>query len=109
MPHQTSKNIFYSAITVLPWRQTRYNILNDITKVQNATKRPILTLSQKEYRRNWAFKYMKQNWQNLIFTDDCRVNLDGPDGCKRGWGRENWSVRLCSKQQQRGAQYYFGW
>ena len=84
MHHQTSKNIFNSAITVLPWRQTRYNILNDIAKVQNATKRPILTLSQKESRRNWAFKYMKQNWRNVIFTDECRINLNGPDGCKRG-------------------------
>ena len=50
---------------------------------------------------------MKQNWRNVIFTDECRVNLNGPDGCKRGWVRENWSGRLCSKRQQRGGSILF--
>ena len=28
---------------------------------------------------------MKVNFENVIFTDECRATLDGPDGWSRGW------------------------
>jgi len=107
MPHQTSKIIFKASVSSLPSKQTRCNILNTIAKVKVAKKKPFLSEEKKIARKNWAFKYMKQNWHNVIFTDECRVNLDGPDGCKRGWVRENWPVMECCRRQQNGGSVLF--
>jgi transposase len=33
----------------------------------------------------WAENNMKVNFQNVLFTDECRATLYGPDGWSRGW------------------------
>ncbi|CAI9587944.1 unnamed protein product [Staurois parvus] len=37
-----------------------------------------------------AEKYMKTNFQTVLFIDECHATLDGPDGVVHGW----WMVTL---------------
>ena len=50
---------------------------------------------------------MKQNWRNVIFTDECRVNLDGPDGLKEDGCVRIGQVGSVLNVSNEGAQYYF--
>lgn len=47
--------------------------------------RPPLKCIHREKRLKWAENNMKVNFENVIFTDECRATLDGPDGWSRGW------------------------
>ena len=47
--------------------------------------RPPLKCIHREKRRKWAENNMKVNFENVLFTDECRATLDGPDGWSRGW------------------------
>ena len=39
----------------------------------------------KKKRMDWAKNNMKVNSQSVLFTDECRATLDGPDRWMRGW------------------------
>ena len=47
--------------------------------------RPPLKCTHREKRPKWVENNMKVNFENVIFTDECRATLDGPDGWSRGW------------------------
>ena len=47
--------------------------------------RPPLKCIHHEKRLKWAENNMKVNFEKVIFTDECRATLDGPDGWSRGW------------------------
>ena len=34
---------------------------------------------------DWAKSYKKTNFENVLFTDEFRATLDGPDGWMSGW------------------------
>ena len=36
-------------------------------------------------RLDWAKSSMKTNFENVLFTDESRATLDGPDGWMSGW------------------------
>ena len=47
--------------------------------VKPEVKRPLKDIHN-EKRMAWVQKYLKLNFQHVLFTDECRATLDGPDG-----------------------------
>lgn len=105
--NSSSKKIFIDAIEKLPCRQTRCNILNKISKCVSSDKRPHLTKNTIKQRMDWGRKYMKIKPCNIIWTDECRATLDGPDGFQRGWNRSGWKPPTCKRRQQGGGSVMF--
>ncbi len=85
MPLSTSKKIFCESNLGHICKSTRNRILGVIAKVRTAKKRPPLSSLNKAKRLTWAKKNMKVNFNDVMFTDECRATLDGPDGFSRGW------------------------
>ncbi|KAI5613485.1 bridging integrator 1b isoform 2 [Silurus asotus] len=85
MPLATSLAIFQSCnITGVP-KSTRCAILRDMAKVRKAESRPPLNKTHKLKCQDWAKKYLKTDFSKVLWTDEMRVSLDGPDGWARGW------------------------
>lgn len=55
----------------------------------------------------WAKKYMKTNFQTVLFTDECRATLDGPDGWSSGWLVDGHHVPIRLRRQQGGGGVMF--
>lgn len=66
---------------------------------------PPLTASQKENRVKFARKYMTRggfSWGSVVFSDEKRFNLDGPDGRAYYWHDVRVEPRYFSKRQRGG-------
>ena len=50
---------------------------------------------------------MKTDFSSVIFTDECRTTLDGPDGWARGWISCNDSAPVRARRQQGGGGVIF--
>ena len=85
-PLSTSKQLFEKAqlSTEVP-KTTRCKILNILGSVRVARKQPCLKPIHMVNRVKWATTYLKQDFRDVLFTDECRATLDGPDGFARGW------------------------
>ena len=58
-------------------------------------------------RVEWAERYHKANFSNLIFTDECRATLDGPDGWARCWVLDQRQTKHRMRRQQGGGGIMF--
>jgi len=107
MPLHTSKAVFNAAGVTGCCRQTRCTALNKVGKVLKAKARPPISKVNKGKRVSWAKKYMKVDFSKVIFTDECRATLDGPDGWARGWIIDGEPVPVRLRRQQGGGGVMF--
>ena len=103
----SSKTIFEKAGIDRGCRKTRCNILNDIAKNTKPVSRPPLTKQHKAKRVKWATDYIKCDFSTVIFTDECRTTLDGPDGFSRGWIGHGFETPFRLRRQQGGGGVMF--
>jgi transposase len=84
-PGSTSKTIFESAGLPSVSKTTRNRTLGSIAAVRSPEKKPPLTKRHMHLRVDWARTNIKQDMQFVLFTDETRATLDGPDGWAKGW------------------------
>ncbi|KAF4698363.1 hypothetical protein FOZ63_028794, partial [Perkinsus olseni] len=101
-PLATSKELFDAAGVSKGSKSTRCKVLKSIGKVLKANPRPSLTKSHKEKRVQWAKDNMKTDFSKVLWTDESRATLDGPDGWARGWIMDGTACPSRSKRQQGG-------
>ena len=85
LPGASSAKIFKEAGVLSIAKSTRNRILARVAETKCAKKNPLLTTRHKTLRINWAKTYMKTDMKHVLFTDESRATLDGPDGWSRGW------------------------
>ena len=90
----TSRNV-----RVAPTRKSTHQVL---AEVKSAIKKPPLTMNHEERRVEFAIKYMKQDLSKVLFTDECRATLDGPDVFSRGWVLNKLDIPVRLRRQQGG-------
>ena len=84
-PLSSSAEIFEAAgLDDVP-KSTRCRILRGIGKVKKVKTRPPINKKHKEQRLEWSRKYMKTDFSKVLWTDEMRGTLDGPDGWMGSW------------------------
>ncbi|KAA8586919.1 hypothetical protein FQN60_000755, partial [Etheostoma spectabile] len=58
--------------------------------------------SAQRHGPDWAKKYLKTDFSKVLWTDEMRVTLDGPDGWARGWISNGHRAPLRVRRQQGG-------
>ena len=81
-PLQTSKEIFESVSLPNMFKSTRCHTLKSIRKSGKSVAGPPLKCIYREKKLKWAENNKKVNFENVIFTNECRATLDG---WSRGW------------------------
>lgn len=101
-PGNTSKHIFEdSGLQNVP-KTSRNRILKTVGKFKSPEKKPPLSPKHKEKRVEWARKYMKLDMKHVLFTDESRATLDGPDSWGKGWVFKGDKTHLMFRRQQGG-------
>ena len=70
-------------------------------------KRPLRSKEYRVKRAEWTERYPKENFPNVIFTDECRATLDGPDGWARSWALDQRQAEVSKRRQQEGGGIMF--
>ena len=106
-PLNTSFRVFQEAGINGVSKSSRWRLLQRIATVKTAKRQPPLTIVHKVNRVKWAMKYLKTDFSNVLFTDECRATLDGPDGFARGWVLNGLDVPAYLRRQQGGGGVMF--
>ena len=106
-PLTTSRKCFIDSNMQVESRTSRWRIIQVLAKMKSAIKKPPLTMNHKERRVEFAVKYMKQDFDEVMFTDECRATLDGPGGFSRGWVLNKLDIPVRVRRQQGGGGVIF--
>ncbi|KAG0750211.1 hypothetical protein G6F40_014280 [Rhizopus arrhizus] len=72
----------------MPYRSA-INVLVSISFYARRKKRqPLLTYNHRKQRLAWAKKYQNwsiQQWHQVVFSDETKINIWGSDGCRYYW------------------------
>ena len=107
MPHSSSSEVFEDAGVKKVSKTTRCKYLNKIASMRMPIRKPKLTPLHRQKRIKWAGNYMKTNFANVLWTDECRATLDGPDGWSKGWLLTGQSPTIQTRRQQGGGGVMF--
>ena len=107
-PLQSSKFNFEVTNITPKSRSATCRILRTMGNVRKAEQRPILARIHCEKRLSFAEKYMKLDFSRVVFSDECRATLDGPDGFATGWVLKNETPTIFRRQQGGGDVMFWG-
>ena len=101
-PGLSSAQIFNNVGDVFPSRSTRCRLLRKFAKSVKIKRGPPLTAAHKQMRLKWAKDNLKVDFSKVIFTDETRATLDGPDGWSKGWILHGQKYHQGLRRQQGG-------
>lgn len=98
---EISKRFSKKTSHVTVWKSLKLNIN---TKFMKLKKKPKLLKCHREERLKWAKNVMSWNdeWKQIIFSDEKKFNLDGPDGYKHYWHDLRKEPKECFSRQMGG-------
>jgi len=84
-PGLTSGALFRSIGEATVPRSTRCRLLKKVGASVRPVTKPRLTKIHIQIRMKWAKENMKVDFSKVLFIDETRATLDGPDGWSKGW------------------------
>lgn len=84
-PGKTSGEIFAAAGLKDVPKSTRNKVLHEMGQNVSPVKMPPMNAKHREKRVQWAKKYIKLPTKYILFTDESRATMDGPDNWSKGW------------------------
>ena len=79
-PLTTSRKCFNESNIQVESRTSRWRIIQVLAEMKSAIKMPPLIMNHKQRGVEFAVENMKQEFDKILFTDESRATLDGPDG-----------------------------